>query len=391
MMVPKKSLILAGAALALFGASATAQSQASGKVFSRYNKPLQSVSLDLATGTISRGPAVNNRAASTTVDFNNNDLGGFVGVDTGNGFCEWFDAAVKGFAGNASDLMNNFVFAYCSAMLAAGSGGPGGSVKLGFYEGYTWGGGAATTTVAAFTLTALPANTSSSSFFNGFRCFFIQVEFATLIPFADGPIGYSWRFLDLGTTGTFAGTWPFLACSTSCSAIAPPTIDVIDRYCPPGTLVGSFTFGTTSGNYSSMSMEIREAADLAATITPYNSTTAPNSDLLSSSLSIIGRDWTFFLTRSPASSAGTFVVNLRPNRIPLPAGVAVPPPVQGRLLVSGPVLGQFTGSHDGLTGTVTVPVPAQLGYLCQHFAAQAVVLGGGVELSSAVEGTSGTF
>jgi len=347
--------------------------------------------LDLATGTLSRGASVSNRSANTVVDFYNNDLSGFVGVDSGNGFCEWFDADIKGFAGNQSDLMSEIVFAYCSAKLSASSGGPGGSVRLGFYEGYTWGGGAATTAVAAFTLTGLPANTASSSFFNGYRCFFVQVEFATLIPFADGPIGYSWRFLDLGTTGIFAGTWPFLACRTSCSATLPPTIDVIDRYCPPGTLVSSFTFGTTSGNYSSMSMEIREAADLAATITPYNSTTAPNSDLLSASLSIIGRDWTFFLTRSPASAAGTFVVSLRPNRIALPGGVPAPSPVQGRLLVSGPVVGQFSGTHDGLTGTVTVPVPAQLGYLCQHFAAQAVVVGGGVELSSAVEGTSGTF
>ena len=110
MMVPKKSLILAGAALALFGASTSAQSQ-SGKVFARYNKPLKSVSLDLATGTITRGPAVNNKGATTTVDFNNNDLGGFVGVDTGNCFCEWFDSGVKGFNGNNSDLMNNIVFA----------------------------------------------------------------------------------------------------------------------------------------------------------------------------------------------------------------------------------------------------------------------------------------
>ena len=29
------------------------------------------------------------------------------------------------------------MFAYCSAKLTPGSGGPGGSVALGFYEGYT--------------------------------------------------------------------------------------------------------------------------------------------------------------------------------------------------------------------------------------------------------------
>jgi hypothetical protein len=143
MMVPKKSLMLAGAALALFGAASSAQSQ-SGKIFTRVNKPLKSATLDLATGTITRGPAVNNRAATTVVDFFNTDLGGFVGVDTGNGFCEWFDAGGKGSlvgdgtanvdSGNLSDLMNSIVFAYCSAKTDPASGGPGGSTKLGFYE-----------------------------------------------------------------------------------------------------------------------------------------------------------------------------------------------------------------------------------------------------------------
>jgi hypothetical protein len=396
MMVPKKSLILAGAALALFGASATAQSQATGKVFSRYNKPLKSVSLDLATGTISRGPAVNNRAATTTVDFNNNDLGGFVGVDTGNGFCEWFDAAVKGFAGNASDLMNNFVFAYCSAMLAAGSGGPGGSVKLGFYEGYTWGGGAPTTTVAAFTLSGLPANTASSSFFGGFSCYFINVTFANLVAFADGPIGYSWKFLDSGTTGTLAGTWPFLSCVTSCSGAVLQVdgqgmTDVIDEYCPPGSLRATFTFGTTSGSFTSMSMDVREATDFTATAVAYNATTSPNGDTLSAPAAIVGTSWATSLTRSPTTVAGGYTVLVRPTRIALPNGVLPPPPVQGRLLISGATLGSIGGAHNGTIGSsAPTAIPAQLGFVCLHWAAQATVTGGGIKLSSAVEGTTGT-
>lgn len=390
MMVPKKSLILAGAALALFGASASAQSQASGKVFSRYNKPLKSVSLDLATGTISRGPAANNRSATTTVDFNNNDLGGFVGVDTGSGFCEWFDAAVKGFAGNGSDLMNNFVFAYCSAMLSVGSGGPGGSVKLGFYEGYTWGGGAPTTTVAAFTLTGLPANTGSSSFFGGFSCYFINVTFTGLVAFADGPIGYSWKFLDAGTTGSLAGTWPFLSCVTSCSGAVLQVdgqgmTDVIDEYCPPGFLRASFTFGTTSGSFTSMSMDVREVTDFTATQVAYNATTSPNGDTLGATgTARVGQTWGATLARSPVTVAGSFTVNVRPTRIPLANGVTPPPPVVGRLLISGSLLGQLVGSHNGTSGaTPAQTIPAELGFVCLHFAAQATVLGGGVKLSSA--------
>lgn len=353
--------------------------------------PLRAHTLDLGTGTLTRGPRVHDRTAATVVDFDNNDLGGFLGVDSGNGFCEWFDSATKGFAGNRSDLMSEIVFAYCSAKLTPGSGGPGGSVRLGFYEGYSWGGGAPTTVAAVFTLTGLPANTSSSSFFAGFDCFFIQVEFADLIAFADGPIGYSWRFLDVGTTGVLAGTWPFLACTTSCSAIAPPALDVMDRYCPPGTLVSSFTFGSTSGSFTSMSMEIREAADLAATLTPYNATPAPNSDQLAATVATVGNDWTLFLARVPSSVPGNFVVSVRTNRVAVPGGLPVPPPVQGRLLVSGAPLGQLGGTHDGTRGTLTVPIPPKLDLLCLHFAAQAVVFGGSIELSSALEGTTGTF
>jgi hypothetical protein len=388
---------LAGAALALFGASAGAQTQASGKVFSRYNKPLKSVSLDLATGTITRGPAVNNRSATTTVDFNNNDLGGFVGVDTGNGFCEWFDAAVKGFAGNASDLMNNIVFAYCSALLAPGSGGPGGSVKLGFYEGYTWFGGAPTTTVAAFTLTGLPANTGSSSFFGGFRCFFIQVTFANMVAFADGPIGYSWKFLDVGTTGVLGGTWPFLSCVVSCSGAitqvdAQGMADILDEYCPPGNRLATFTFGTTSGSFTSMSMDVREATDFTATQISYNATTSPNGDTLAASTAVVGGTWTAAITRSPVTVAGSATVNIRPTRIPLANGVTPPPPVVGRLLISGPLLGQLAFPHNGTTGSGSASVPPKFSFVCLHYAAQAAVLNGvgGVKLSSALEGTTGT-
>src|SRR5262249_47618357 len=191
---------------------------------------------------------------------------------------------------------------YCSAMATVRSGGPGGSVKLGFYEGYLAGGGAPTTAVALFTLTGLPANSGSSSFFGGFSCFFIRVRFTNLIAFRDGPIGYSWKFLDVGTTGTLAGTWPFLACVGSCSGFTggPGCIgmtDVIDEYCPPGTLRSTFTFGTASGSFTSISMDIREATDLASSSTSYNATLTPNGDTLAATNAIIGTTWTATLTR----------------------------------------------------------------------------------------------
>ena len=129
----------------------------------RYSKPLKTASIDLATGTVTRRAPLGTRAATTVSDFPNLDLGGFIAADTGARACEWFEAGTKGVNGNASDLMNDFVFAYCSAALAVESGGPGGTTTLGFYEGYLAGGGTPTTTVAIFSLSGLPANTSASS------------------------------------------------------------------------------------------------------------------------------------------------------------------------------------------------------------------------------------
>jgi len=367
----------------------------------RYSKPMSSVRVDLATGTVTRGVAPSARSAATVVDFDNNDLGGFVGLDSGNGFCEWFDAGVKGYANNQSDLMSEITFAYCSSMRDTSVGGPGGSVKLGFYEGYTTFGGAPTTAVAAFTLTGLPANSASSSFLGGFNCFFASVTFGALVAFADGPIGYSWKFLGVGTGGVLAGTWPFLACVGSCSGTTGTLpdrqgmVDAIDKYCPPGVLRTTFTFGTTSGSFTSISMAIHEAADLAATSASYNAATTPNPDTLAASAPVVGAPWTATLTRGQRSLPGPMFVSVHTNRLPLANGVQGPAPLPlgagGRVLISGPLLGTLSGVHNGIRGSVSTNLPASFELLCLHFAAQATVIGADTRLSSAVEGTVGTF
>jgi len=434
MMVPKKSLLLAGAALALFGATSNAQSQ-SGKVFARYNKPLKSATLDLATGTITRGPAVTNRGSPTIIDFANNDLGGFVGVDTGSGFCEWIDAGVKGLtlgtgtpSGNqASDLMNSIVFAYCSSALTANSSGPGGSVKLGFYEGYALGGPAPTSGVAIFTLTGLPANSASSSFFGGFSCLFIRVFFSPLICFADGAIGYSWKFLDNGT-GTnplgpvLAATWPFLSCVTSCSgtigvADNQGMKDMIDEYCPPGFLRATFTFGTTSGSFTSMSMHVEEVVDKTATIMTVNSTTQPNPDILTASPAVVGQNFTAAITLGLGRTKGTFSWIFYPgfSKAAPPSGSVLAQFTgglnfgsnkRGRVLLCNLVTTGFScnGTHSGASGSTSlnacnVVLPKRLGLVCNEWCAQAVILGnpangadggGNARLSAAVMGIIGT-
>jgi hypothetical protein len=372
-----------------------------GSAFARVTRPLTSVHMDLATGTFTHGPTVKDRGAGTIADFTNLDLTGFIGFDTGGGICEWIDAATKGFAGNQSDLMTDIAFAYCSAMRDVSLGGPGGSVRLGYYEGYTLGGGTPTTTAAVLTLTGLPANSASSSFFSGFTCHFMTVSFGFLVGFADGPIGYSWGFLDTGTDGVLAGTFPFLSCVVSCSGAmfdvdGQGMTDFIDEYCPPGTLRSTFTFGTTiTGSFTSISMEIREVTDTPATVLPYNASPDANPDLLAAGPAVVGTLHTYNLARGVPSAPGSFVVNVRPNRIPLANGVQGPPPLPvgagGRFLISGPRLTYLFGAHDGMAGSVGSVVPASFDLVCLHFAAQATVVGGGVRVSSAVEGTTGTF
>jgi len=442
MFLPR-SLVLAGAALALAVPPSNAAPQSgkpsprgpgpqpgktlvrsagpqSGKSFARYTRPLRSVSLDLGTGVVTHGPATHDRAATTIADFQNLDVSGFSGIDTGGGFCEWFDAGIKGSAGNVSDLMSSFVFAYCSSKLTPASGGPGASVKLGFYEGYLAGGGSPTTAVVAMTLAGLPANTASSSFFGGFRCFFMKVDVGDLISFADGPIGYSWKFLDNGTgtvnpTGAvLAGTWPYLSCTASCSGTSglidgQGMDDTIDMYCPPGTLSSVFTFSTQSGTYSSISMQIDEVTTKGGSITQYNSATNPNPDILSAEVSNVGKPWTASLTLGLGrAKAGNWIMFFGNS----PLDLAIPQGALGlnwgsnkggRMLLCqrSNSISQITG-HTGVSGSTStsasVNIPKKLALVCAQWCAQAVVVGsvsaggggGGVRLSSAVSGIVGT-
>jgi len=393
--------------ISLFVAPAAAQQPGSGLLIRHQARPSASLTVDLATGTVSRGPRVLDKVGTTTADFSNLDLAGFSGIDTGAGFCEWFDAGTKGFAGNQSDLMSDIVFAYCSAKLAPASGGPGGSVTLGFYEGYVAGGGAPTTTVARFTLSGLPANSASSSFFGGFRCFFLRVIFAGLVPFADGPIGYSWHFIDVGSDGVLAGTWPFLACVQSCSGPGPDgqgMIDTIDEYCPPGTLRPPVIFPTSAFGYVfSISMEIREATDLLATAAPWNSQNF-NRDLLTAQPIVVGAAWSVSLhvpggTHPHGTAASApMVARVRTTAI---NGANVLSPIGGRLtevLITGPLLAMFVGTHTHTGGGVrdgTFPpqaVPGALELVGVPWAVQATVLGGGfADLSSAAFGVTGSL
>ncbi|MSR63459.1 MAG: hypothetical protein EXS08_13540 [Planctomycetes bacterium] len=372
----------------------------------RAPSPSTEVHIDLPTGTITRGPVVQPRAAATVSDFPNMDLSGFAGVDTGGGSIEWFNDGVKGVNANASDLMDSFAFAYCSAKKDTSLGGPGGSVKLGFYEGYTRNGGPSGTpngtAVAVLTLTGLPANSASSSFFGGFNCYFATVTFGDLVSFADGPIAYSWKFLDVGSSGPLAGTFPFLANAGVCVGTTPFTdalgqapytccsVSVADVYLN-GLLLVVFTFAPYCFPFS-VGIDIHEAADLTATASPFIGD-GINADVLTASPAIVGQNWSASVTLGHAhGSSGAILLALRTAVI---NGPNLNSPIGGRLtepLISGPLLASLSSAHNGTASApITAAVPAQFSLLCVSWAAQATVTGGGfVDLSRAVSGVTGT-
>ena len=347
-----------GAALLLAGV-ADAQSQSQKSSFRRYTGPLSTVHLDLESGVITRGPVVGDRALTTVSVFNNNDLGGFVGVDTGNCSCEWYDAGVLSTVAGTSSYISGFQFAYCSAALDPISGGPGGVATLFFNQGYT--NGSATpnnpgvsTDVARVTITGLPANTGNSSFFGGFRCFFITIGFGQTFCLKDGNIGYGWKFVDQGTPGFLAQTWPFLSCVQSCTGQGPDglgMVDQVNQFCPPGFLLSTFTFGAgfPGGYFTSVSMDIREANSAPSPMSmtfpqpgfvpPVTLTDTAGLVPFGPNIGDPANPYGVLLNCTPASVAGLFRLDIRPGIVP--AGIVTG--FQGTsLFPTGPVLAKFT-------------------------------------------------
>jgi hypothetical protein len=468
MMVPTKSLILAGAALALLGATAGAQTQRN-KLFRRASAPRQAT-LDLSTGTYTRGPVINNRGLATVTDLSNVDIFdgsgfGWVTVDTGGGACTWFQMASKGnvaanqgVGGNpkqhapppGSDLITDVLFFYCSGALDDNSGGPGGAVELGFYEGYTIFGGAPTTVANLLNLTGMPANTAPGGFFGGARCYGLDVLFAPMFQWNDGLfVGYSWHFQDTGTDGTLASTFPFIACVVSCSGTSiiagtagggpfsdnhtglnedgQGMLDAFDAFCtgafPNGPTANTYTFATggpfappfAPTTRASINIEIREKQALATTDVDYNDA-APieNLDTLTATPATLGTVWTASFARAGGGS-GRFQIRIWRDRL---GGNGVPPTIGsvpwpagtgGRRMTSGAYLASVppgqapagtpvapTIAFAGGVGTATSGIPLDAVFCGLHFTCQArsgtgAAGGTAPRLSSAVEGTIGTF
>jgi hypothetical protein len=409
-LVPSLAPALTLVAFALVGPGADAQAQR----LRSAPPPRETVRMDMATGTITRGPTVAARAIGTVSDFPNLDFPfpGFIGVDTGNGVLEWFNDGIKGTSDNRSDLVTAFVVAYATVKRDVALGGPGGSVKLGFYEGYTRHGAPNGTpngtAVAVFTLTGLPGNSASSTFLGGsFSSYLLEVQTQDLVSFADGPIGYSWKFLDSGTDGLFAGTVPYLAHASTCiddpsgPYAGPPDAlgQVAYDCCSPrpadaylnGTFREVFTFLPYCFPFS-MAVDIREVSDLAATATAFTGD-GVNADVLVPAPAIVGQSWSPQVTLGHGhGTGGIALLSIRTRAV---NGASIVSPIGGRtteFLLAGPLLGTLRLAHDGAaTLPVSVPVPAQLALVSVPWAAQATVAGGGfLDFSTAVSGFTGT-
>lgn len=329
-MIFSREFAVAGVALLLAsvaGAQVTANPNQGGKQsFRRYDKPLRTLTLDLESGELTRGPVVQDRAVTSCTVFPNTDLGGFVGVDTGSCACEWIDAGAK--PAGCTNFLTDFTFAYCSASLDTLSGGVGGSAELFFREGYRAAGVALGTEIGRFCITGLPANTASSSFFGGFTCFFINITFGSIpLCFSDGAIGYGWKFKDVGTDGVLAATFPFLSCVQSCTGPGVDGLgmaDFIDQYCPPGSLLSTFSFGTTAfgGYFTSISMGLNEAKPglFGSTNTPDPEDTDYLSDIDSTSPTLSSTPFGFAIACPAPCTSGKVEVRAFPAAVGICGG-----------------------------------------------------------------------
>jgi hypothetical protein len=199
--------------------------------------------------------------------------------------------------------------------------------------------------------------------------------------------------------------------------------DMVDQYCPTTSLRASFTFGTTSGSFTSMSMRIEEVIDLTATLTTCAGV-PPNPDVLSSTPPVIGANWTVSvksgLTRNKSGSWSLFLGTLsiqKPTGIQLSQFPKCPEP-------SGALVGNFgtskggrrllcnidclapsscfqipLGASPGSTSSCVVSIPKRIALVCFTFCGQADVFGavpagvlggGNHRLTTSINGVIGT-
>src|SRR5262245_51951921 len=167
--------------------------------------------------------------------------------------------------------------------------------------------------------------------------------------------------------------------------------DMIDQYCPTTSLRSTFTFGTTSGSFSSMSMRIEEVIDQTAVLTTCAGV-PPNPDVLTTNPVVIGSNWTATvksgITRNKSGSWTLFVGTLslqKPTGIQISQFPKCPEPngalvgnfgtTKGgrRLLCNIDCLAPTTcfqipiGAAKGASSSCVVSIPKKINLVCFSF------------------------
>ena len=207
------------------------------------------------------------------------------------------------------------------------------------------------------------------------------------------------KFDDLGTDGSLSKTFPFLSCVASCSGFGPDgqnMTNCVDQYCPPGTLLSSFSFGTISNTtWTSFSMGLNETVPTCHNWTEPATT---NPDILSDvagdpnvcpKIANATERFRMALDCSVAAGPGIRTIIIRFGSCPN-NGINTN---FGELFKAGPILGKFPGTHtQNVVQTPNVTLPKRLDFVCVPFCIQGFCGNGpglGGILSNAMSGQIG--
>jgi hypothetical protein len=362
-------------ALALLVSASLASAPAAQQPAQHVSGPQQRVTVDLATGTMTRGPVVQQRSASTCVTFNNLDLSGFISTDTGSCAVEWITQGVK--SGGKSGLVSGFEFGYASKSRDTNFGGQGGQIQISFRRGYVKGSvnsaGATGTEVAAYLFTGLPANTNCSDFTDSTTTPTQGIVRAIVHPplaLGDVNIGWVWKFIDTVGSDLQAKTFPQLACIDNCNSGGPDSLGMtnsVDRYLNEVYLdTIAIPFATNS---SSTSMALFELPIVPGQSLVMNGSGVNPVILSSVNVPEIGNMWALRVDCTGANPARSAIFRIGYTGIIPPITTAF-----GELLVmlGGSFGTNFTVPHGGGLANLSVPLPNDASLVCLSYGVQSL-------------------
>ncbi len=340
-----------------------------------YSGEITHLKMDYATGEITTLDPAGETLVSSC--YANNAFSGFftqIGV-VNDEFVDW---GIKscGLSGVACEI----IFGYGTTALDPGLGGPGASMNIAFYPGYTGLCGALPPPAIVYGFTGLPGSPDGVSA----AAFTITVDLTTAGFFAaDGPLGWSYIAQD-----TVSG--PLLITTTgTCGGPGDPatgTQDCFDIYSPMGgACLGTFVFGTAG--IASFWMEIGEddGSFGPGSQAQRFGTGGCNVGVLSTgSPPNVASTWDPSITTAAVGAATIDFIAI--SSLPVPGGVC-----SGGLEIlidlSAPLV-TFAGG-TGFGQPFAIPIPPNCRLIGANLSAQAGQVGFGFGLTNAIDITVG--